>query len=80
MLAGAAELGDEVMQGGSCGGGCGGEVGAAEAVEGVDVEMGFEEIDGVLRKEGIAVVGEGVGMVFGEIGDLVVGDDNFRRG
>ena len=75
MLAGAAELVDEVMEGGPGGGGGGGEVGAAEAVERVDVEMLFQEIDGVLREEGVAVVGEGVGVVFGEIGDLVIGDE-----
>lgn len=77
MLAGAAELGDEVMEGGSGGSGCGVAVGASEAVEGVDVEMGFQEFDGMLGEEGVAIVGEGVWVVFREIGDLVVGDDDF---
>lgn len=39
--------------------------------------MGFYEVGGVLGKEGIAIVREGVGVVFGKIGDLVVGDDDF---
>ncbi len=64
MLAGTAELGGEVMKCGSCGSGCGVEVGAAEAIEGMDVEMGFYEIDGVLGEEGVTIVGEGVGVIF----------------
>ena len=78
MFAGAAELVGEVVEGGSGGGGCRMEIGAAESVEGVDVVMGFQEIDGVLGEEGVAIVGQGVGVVFGEIRDLVVGDDDFR--
>ncbi len=80
VLAGAAELGGEVVEGCSGGGGRGVEVGATEAVEGMDVVMGFHQIDGMLGEEGIAVVGKGVWMVLRKIRDLMVRDDDFRWG
>lgn len=39
VVAGASELGAEVVEGGTGGGACGMEVGAAEAFEGMDFEM-----------------------------------------
>jgi len=71
---------DEVMEGGTGGRGGGVEVCAAKAIERVDVEMLFQQIDSMFGQEGIAIVGEGVGVVFREIGDLVVGDQQLGGG
>lgn len=80
MLAGTTQLVSQVMQRGACSGRCGGFVGAAEAIERVDIEMGFQEVNSVFGQERIAIVGEGVGEIFREIADLVIGDEEFGGG
>lgn len=56
----AAELVDEVVEGGTGGADGGGELGTAEAVEGFYGEVVFEEDAGLGGEEGVAIVGEGV--------------------
>ena len=79
VAARTAELVNEVMEDGSGGTTGGVEAGAAEAVERVDVEMILQELVRVLREEGVALIDEAVRQ-FTELGGLVVGDQQLRRG
>ena len=79
VVAGAAELVDEVVEDGSGGAAGGMEVGAAEAIERVHVEMVLEEGGGVLGEEGVAFVDHAVGEC-SELGGLVIGDEELGGG
>ena len=55
----AAQLVDEIVEGGSAGADGRGHVGATEAVQGFDLEVVAESMEGGFVKEGVGVVREG---------------------
>ena len=79
VVAGPAELMDEVMQDcPACPAG-GVEAGAAEAVERVDVEMVLEELVGMFGEESVAFIDEAV-REFSKLSGLVIRDEKLGRG
>jgi hypothetical protein len=79
VVAGAAELEGEVVKDGAGGGDGGVESGAAEAVEGLDFEMLGEGVGGLVKEEGVAVVGLAAAEP-AELRELFVGDEKFGGG
>ena len=73
------ELVSQVVEDATGGGESGGHVAAAETIERLDLELILQGVEGLIREEGVAVVGE---VVFeaSEFGNLFVGDEEFGRG
>ena len=79
VVAGAAELEGEVVEDAAGSGNGGVHAGAAEAVEGLDLEVLAEGVVGLVEEEGVAVVGKGAAKV-AELLELLVGDEEFGGG
>jgi len=76
VVAVSAKLEAEVVKSTSGGGEGGGHVRAAEAVEGLNFEVVFERVDGLVAEKGVAVVGKAVAER-AEVGDLFFRDEEF---